>query len=577
MQQLNTRHLVTLSLVAPGIGLSVLLAASPASAATYEVGRGKPYASLAEVAPRLAAGDVVLVEGDATYPGDLFFKKSGTEAQKITIRGVRVNGRRPVLSGGKNTVVFAGNHYTFEGFDITGGSGRCVFNKAHDITIRDSVVHHCAGHGILGADSESGSLTLEYVEVYACGSGDTRHPIYIATDEETRLGSVFRMRHCYVHDGNGGNNVKSRAERNEIYYNWIEGAKYHELELIGPDGQDEGLAREDSDVVGNVIVKTGQHFAVRAGGDGTGQTWGRFRFVNNTFLLAPGSRPAIRMFDGIESVELSNNVFYRRGGGGVEVYVDRSATWKSGTALISGANNWVPTGSSAIPAAWTGTVRGTDPGFTNLSALDLRPASNSPLVNAGSSATPSPAGHPFPKPLTVPQSSPKRGGRATSGPLLRPVAGAIDIGAYESGSSLAAFAMRAADGDRDLDDGDSSPAEEAWNVGGDAAPSDGEADASDTDDVDASDVDASDADASDVDASDADASAGDCAADGDDTAACSEAAQGNADAAHDAHASACSVGGALAGGPVAGSGAFLAGAAALLGAALRRRSRHARA
>ena len=34
---------------------------------------------------------------------------------------------------------------------------------------------------------------------------------------------------------NGGNAVKSRAQRNEIYYNWIEGAVYHELELIGPD------------------------------------------------------------------------------------------------------------------------------------------------------------------------------------------------------------------------------------------------------------------------------------------------------------------------------------------------------
>ena len=69
------------------------------------------------------------------------------------------------------------------------------------------------------------------------------------------------MQHCYVHDGNGGNNVKSRAERNEIYYNWIEGAVYHELELIGPDrraaaGWSEDLAREDSDVVGNVLRKT---------------------------------------------------------------------------------------------------------------------------------------------------------------------------------------------------------------------------------------------------------------------------------------------------------------------------------
>jgi hypothetical protein len=32
------------------------------------------------------------------------------------------------------------------------------------------------------------------------------------------------MRFNHVHDQNGGNAVKSRAERNEIHYNWIEGA-----------------------------------------------------------------------------------------------------------------------------------------------------------------------------------------------------------------------------------------------------------------------------------------------------------------------------------------------------------------
>ncbi|WP_437814514.1 right-handed parallel beta-helix repeat-containing protein [Sorangium sp. So ce1078] len=545
MQQLNTRHLVTLSLVAPGIGLSVLLAAAPASGATYEVGRGKQYSSLAEVAPRLAAGDVVEVEGDATYPGDVIFKKSGTEAQKITIRGVRVNGRRPVLSGGTNTVVFGGNHYTFEGFEITGGASRCVFNRAHDVTIRDAVVHDCPGHGILGADSESGSFTLEYVEVYACGSGDSRHPIYIATDEETRLGSVFRMRHCYVHDGNGGNNVKSRAERNEIYYNWIEGAKYHEIELIGPDGQDEGLAREDSDVVGNVFRKTGQHFVARVGGDGTGQTFGRFRFVNNTFLLAPGSRPAIRMFDGIESVEMSNNVFYRLGGGGVEVYVDRSASWVTGAALLAGANNWVPSGSSAIPAAWTGTLQGTDPGFADVGSLDLRPSAGSPLIDAGAPSTPSPSGHPFPGPLAAPRFTPARGVRADSGAPQRPATGAIDIGAYEFGPGLAyaTTAMRAAGNE------------------GDTAASDGDTAASDGDTA------ASDGDTA---ASDGDADAADCAAAGNEAAE-----RDGARCAH--HASACSAGGALAGGPLAGSSAALAGATALLGAALRRRGRRERA
>ncbi|MGK3967114.1 right-handed parallel beta-helix repeat-containing protein [Sorangium sp. So ce1667] len=585
MQQLNTRHLVTLSLVAPGIGLSVLLAASPASAATYEVGRGKPYSSLAEVAPRLAAGDVVEVEGDATYPGDLIFKKSGTEAQKITIRGVRANGRRPVLSGGTNTVVFGGNHYVFEGFEITGGASRCVFNRAHDVTIRDAVVHDCPGHGILGADSESGSFTLEYVEVYACGSGDSRHPIYIATDEETRLGSVFRMRHCYVHDGNGGNNVKSRAERNEIYYNWIEGARYHEIELIGPDGQDEGLAREDSDVVGNVFRKTGKHFVARVGGDGTGQTFGRFRFVNNTFLLAPGSSAAIRMFDGIESVEMSNNVFYRPGGGGVEVYVDRSASWATGAALISGANNWVPRGSSAIPAGWTGTLQGAEPGFANIDALDLRPSADSPLVDAGASSTPSPAGHPFPGPLAAPRFAPARAARAARASveaLSRPTAGAIDIGAYEYGGRL--VAMNAAYTAGDTESGDLDTA--AGHLDTAAGHLDTTAGHLDTAaghlDTAAGHLDTTaghlDTTAGHLDTTWC-AAAGDTAVNGpaEHAGARGEAPSDPADAPCAGHAGSCSVGGVVAGRPFAGAGAALAAATALLGAALRRRGRISRA
>ncbi len=101
------------------------------------------------------------------------------------------------------------------------------------------------------------------------------------------------MQYCYIHDANGGNAVKSRAERNEIYYNWIEGALYHELELIGPDpagGVSEGAAREDSDVVGNVLRKRNDFAVVRFGGDGTGQSNGRYRFVNNTVITMPASR-----------------------------------------------------------------------------------------------------------------------------------------------------------------------------------------------------------------------------------------------------------------------------------------------
>ena len=112
-------------------------------------------------------------------------------------------------------------------------------------------------------------LLMEYVEVHHTGNGTSQHQVYMATDEVAHPGAVFRMQHCYLHDANGGNNVKSRAERNEIYFNWIEGAMYHELELIGPDpngaavGWTIDLKREDSDVVGNVLKKTATTFVAR--------------------------------------------------------------------------------------------------------------------------------------------------------------------------------------------------------------------------------------------------------------------------------------------------------------------------
>ena len=428
-----------LLVVAPFIGslIAILAFSESAEAANYQVGPGKQFASLQEVAPKLAPGDVVEVDGGATYPGDLTFTASGTAAAKITLVGKRsASGARPVLSGGTNTVHFHADHYVMEGFDITGGQARCVFHHGDDITIQDSVIHDCANHGILGADEEAGSLTLSYVEVYACGSGDSKHPIYMATDEDAHPGSVFRMEHCYVHDGNGGNNVKSRAQRNEIRYNWIEGAMYHELELIGPDGADEGLFREDSDVVGNVLRKTGKGYVTRFGGDGTGQTNGRYRFVGNTVILSPGSNAVFRLYDGIESVEMHDNVFQRAGGGGIQMVRESDATWSTGKSVIGGSHNWVPAGSTDVPASWTATTTGTDPGFVNEAGLDFHPTAGSPLRGQGVSNPESPSGFPFLSPVAAPLFQPPRHAIEAFGAAIpRATGGALDLGAFAAGGS----------------------------------------------------------------------------------------------------------------------------------------------
>ncbi len=404
-------------------------AAPPSSAdATYRVEPGSKYPTLASVASLLSPGDVVEVVGGYTYVGGTKLERPGTAESKITIRGVPRNGKLPILSGGQNTIEAAGDHYVFENLEITGGARRCFFHHAHDITLRSSLVRDCPQQGILGADTDSGSLTVELCEVTRSGSGTYNHPIYIATDEKAHPGSVFRLVQSYIHDGSGGNNVKTRAERNEILYNWIENATYHELEMVGPDGQDPKLAREDGQVVGNVLFKSSDGPVVRIGGDGTGETGGRYRFVNNTIIVG-GETGAIRLFGSVESVELFNNAFYRTGGsGGVRLFRDDEVKWTTGSPVVTGKNNWFPAGSSTF-AALGATKLGGSNVFAAFSAKDFRPPRNSPLAGAGTTSTASDGKLAFPSPIAMPEMEPPRG-KAEPG-KKRGTAARPAIGAFE--------------------------------------------------------------------------------------------------------------------------------------------------
>ncbi len=430
--------------------IAAALACGLAGAANYKIGPTQANKTFQDVVLKLNPGDTVFVDGGATFPS-VTFSRSGSASAPIVVIGLATGGKRPLISGGANTVHFktdypykaGADHYVFQGFEVTGGTSRCIYHQADDITVRDVVVHDCPAHGLLGGDVGSGSLLLERSEFYACGLGDSKHQIYMSTDEVNHPGSVFRMQHCYVHDAKGGNNVKSRSERNEIYYNWIEGAYYHELELIGsdPGGVDDGwdprLKREDSDVLGNVFWKrktaanNDSNFAVfRIGGDGTGETHGRYRFVNNTVIAGTGA--VFRCFDSLESVEMHNNVFHRPGGG-LNLMRVVDASWTQGHAVIAGSDNWITTGAVNAPAEWKGTLQGTDPGFVSFAARDLRPLENGALANGGVAATASAAGFDFPKPLFPPAACPPFHALALS-PVARPVNGVLDIGAYEAGT-----------------------------------------------------------------------------------------------------------------------------------------------
>src|SRR5204863_5445685 len=119
-------------------------------------------------------------------------------------------------------------------------------------------------------------------------------------------------------------------------------------------------------------------------------------------LLQGEVSPGVEIFVGIESLEMHNNVFFRVGGAPIDkIVLETRVRWVAGR-VSTGTNNWVATGSALIPTAWTGTLSGTNPGFTDINTYDVRPTATSPLVNTGDNAPASPAGHPFINPLFPP-------------------------------------------------------------------------------------------------------------------------------------------------------------------------------
>jgi hypothetical protein len=297
------------------------------------------------------------------------------------------------------------------------------------------VIHNCLHQGgLVGTDEGSGSLTLEYSELYHNGKGASSHQIYMATDETTYPGSVFRIQFCYVHDGVGGNNVRSRAERNEIYYNWIEGAFYHELDLVGPIGGDSLPFREDSDIVGNVLIKKNSEWRIaRLGGDGDGNTAGRYRFSNNTMVMTDTSSTVISLQNTVQTLELYNNVIYGSKAG-FQVY---DVNEQIGPDTVHfGSNNWVLAGTTSIPKTWIGSLSGTDPGFVDLANFDLRPQMSSPLVDKGTILTVSTGTLGFPRALLMPTYHPPQHVLLAIGMGDgRNNQGVPDIGAFEVNAS----------------------------------------------------------------------------------------------------------------------------------------------
>ncbi len=427
------------------IFLSYLLSIST-FATNYNVGPQADFASIQAVVDLLNPGDTVFVAGNNSYPADIYIDRSGSENNWIVIKGIIPDGgARPVITGeGNYGINISADFVVVEGFQVSDmPKGIGVFGN--NILVRGSIINGC-NHGLIGYGTGTGNVTVEYCEFYGNGvptGGATQHQIYMATDEESYPGAIFRLQFSYLHDAVEGDNVKSRSERNEIYYNWIEnaGSSGHGLGLFAPDPEDNAnveinTAREDADVVGNVIIQA-RNSCARIGGDAPGYpTDGRYRFVNNTFVLTGNRGDVIRTFNRLETLEMYNNIMYALPeAGDFRVLNDADGDWVHSPRSVLGSHNWIKNGFTNIPSdtEFLNSLQSANSPFANAQSFDFYPAVGNEIVNAGAAQTPGFSEYPLENVLFPPvYHPPERGLPELGSAQLRIAKATLDLGAFEA-------------------------------------------------------------------------------------------------------------------------------------------------
>ena len=223
--------------------------------------RRMPYTQMAdgdvfELAPAVYEGEdqqIFIgpnVNNDADYRAGITYKP-----KNITIRGITVNGFRPVIknpaTGASNNnfgqsliYVGASENITIENIDVmdasTGGSlGKAALylNGFKNLTLKNVRISGFKRHGqngIFGTGGNSGTLLMQGVELEDNGGNSgPEHNIYMnasATDNNFTV----KMQGSWSHGSYYGHLFKSRAQVNILEGNYFQGSK---ASAGGPQGE----------------------------------------------------------------------------------------------------------------------------------------------------------------------------------------------------------------------------------------------------------------------------------------------------------------------------------------------------
>lgn len=421
-----------------GLSTSIPLA----RAATYEVGNGRPFATIGAVPwEALVAGDTVLIHWRPTpYREKWVIGRTGSSAAPLVVRGVAgPGGALPVIDGEGATTRLALDYWNeqrsvikiggssipadmqpryvvVENLDIRGARPPNTFTndsggvqsytanaaaihieRGEQITIRNCILRD-SGNGLFVSSSDDEAATDILIEGnYILGNGNSgsifEHNVYVAG-----IGMVFQYnRFGPLLSGAGGNNIKDRSAGLVVRYNWIEGGN-RQLDLV--DGEDSILIRSNPDytsthVYGNILIEpagAGNKQIVHYGGD-SGSTAnyrnGTLFFYHNTVVShRTDSTTLFRLSTNANHCDARNNIVFVTTAGNGLAMLDSDG-------VLALSHNWLKPGwvdsfgglGGVIHDDGT-SIESSSPGFKDFTNQEFELAAGSVCINGATPLLP---------------------------------------------------------------------------------------------------------------------------------------------------------------------------------------------
>jgi hypothetical protein len=213
--------------------------------------------------------------------------------------------------------------------------------NGHDITIRNCFIHD-NGNGIQ-TGKETHHVLIESCCIDQNGvcsfENSFIHNMYLSG----RNGNTIIVQYCYIGELlSQGQQVKSRAEKFIFRYNWLEGGRNAQLDLV-EDYEVSDVIAYDAWVYGNTIIKPDQSdnsVMIHFGGDQPDTNrMGTLYFYNNTCIIKDtktwGAHRVFKISKDNSFVKAYNNIFYLKSSISYDLL--------SGSSNLSGSNNWLST------------------------------------------------------------------------------------------------------------------------------------------------------------------------------------------------------------------------------------------